>query len=82
MTLQGLTIPGYWIDEEWVSTDDGDDSLFHLQCSLCTNDEVALCGVDLSDAELNESDFDQAPDACIVCADLDKTHDLYCKGKK
>lgn len=56
--------------------EDDDDSLTHLFCD-CRGEDIALCGSDLSDAE--DADFYASEDeACVVCADLDLTHDKIC----
>lgn len=68
-------------DPKIIDTDAGDD-LDHIYCKLCyPNGELALCGVDVSDA--NEYDGGWLPDdnLCVVCDDLDGTHkEMYHKN--
>lgn len=57
-------------------TDEG-DSLYHLWCE-CTGESQGLCGSDLSYGDITDSDFTTDPEACLVCADLDETHNEIC----
>jgi hypothetical protein len=59
------------LDEaELVRFDGDDDELIHI---TCCNDDVALCGTDVSDAPVKGWDTYPDPDDCIVCEEIDNT---------
>lgn len=47
-------------------SDDNEPDIMHLVCDC--NDDIALCGTDVSGEPWNH---DSDPDLCVVCADLD-----------
>ena len=61
------------IDEAAAFRSGDDDDLDHYYCSC--NEDVALCGADISDA-LDITGSPESGDTCVVCIDLD---DLSCE---
>lgn len=75
--MEGQSITYMEIDGQPVDLDEDDgDSLTHLFCE-CMGNDIALCGSDISDADDGEFYY-AGSDACVVCLDLDKTHDDRC----
>lgn len=61
--------------EDTRSTGGDSDDLWHVYC--CKDEDLGLCGTDLSDME--ECEPDVCDDICIVCDDIDNLEDA-CKA--
>lgn len=69
-SIDGVTIDHVIVDEVTTVGGDDDNELSHVSC--CVDEDVALCGVDVSGDEFDED----VVVTCIVCAyieDLDST---------
>lgn len=54
-------------EEEEEDDYDGSSEIVHTMC--CKDEDLSLCGIDLSDADFLESGRDYDDD-CVVCEDL------------
>lgn len=66
-----MTVQVVILDEAVDAKDDDDDDLIHIVCPEC-NEDLAFCGVDVSDRPYKSWDSYPDPRDCVVCHELGK----------